>query len=61
MPFKDYVDQNAQHYHNNSEQQYDRAHELIAPELFDESDKVLDVGCGEGRITAEIVGWLLAV
>ncbi len=58
MPAKKPTDLDAHHYRNNSEQQYARAHELLVPELFEETDKVLDVGCGDGRISADIADWV---
>jgi trans-aconitate 2-methyltransferase len=41
-------------YHENSEQQKFVADMLIGQYSFKESDNVLDVGCGDGKITAEI-------
>jgi trans-aconitate 2-methyltransferase len=58
MDANTFTDLNAHHYRNNSEQQYMRVHELLFPNLFSAKDKVLDVGCGDGRITAEIASWI---
>jgi ubiquinone/menaquinone biosynthesis C-methylase UbiE len=49
---------NAKHYRNHSEPQYQRAHDCICREDFKKTDRVLDIGCGDGRITAEIAQWV---
>ncbi len=54
MKMNDQIDLDAQHYRTHSDQQYSRASELLDPFHFDVSATVLDIGCGDGRITAEI-------
>jgi 2-polyprenyl-3-methyl-5-hydroxy-6-metoxy-1,4-benzoquinol methylase len=48
------MDLDAHHYQKHSEQQYNRARSLFKPSDFYEYAHVLDVGCGDGKITAEI-------
>lgn len=48
------LDLDAIHYRNNSRFQYEAAKGLIESYPFKETDRVLDVGCGDGRITAEL-------
>jgi ubiquinone/menaquinone biosynthesis C-methylase UbiE len=48
------VDLDACHYRKHSQAQLTRARELLAPSPFHKGAAVLDVGCGEGTITAEI-------
>jgi ubiquinone/menaquinone biosynthesis C-methylase UbiE len=53
MTVKD-VDLNAVHYKKNSKLQQGLAQQLLDGYHFDEDAQVLDVGCGDGRLTAEI-------
>lgn len=48
------VDLNAKHYRKHSKLQQGLAHNLLTSYYFDPAAKVLDVGCGDGRITAQI-------
>lgn len=48
------VDLNAIYYRKNSDLQYGLASELLKKHQFNPKEIVLDVGCGDGRITAEI-------
>lgn len=48
------MDLDAQHYKNHSQQQYERAQSLFAVHDFVTEASILDVGCGDGKITAEI-------
>lgn len=54
VKMKEILDLDAYHYKKNSQQQYDRARLLFKPEDFSGNANVLDVGCGDGKITAEI-------
>jgi trans-aconitate methyltransferase len=47
-------DLDAMHYRNHSSYQYESAMNLLATHSFKENDRLLDVGCGDGRITAEL-------
>lgn len=47
-------DLDAEHYRNHSSYQYESAMALIEEHPFKETDNILDVGCGDGRITAEL-------
>lgn len=47
-------DLDANHYRNHSSYQFEAATKLIGAHTFREDDHVLDVGCGEGRVTAEL-------
>ena len=53
------TDLNATHYRKNSKLQMGLAQELLSDLKFDPAAKVLDVGCGDGRITAEIAQQVL--
>jgi len=44
----------AEDYHQNSHLQEDAAKDLLAASSIKSSDKVLDVGCGDGKVTAFI-------
>jgi trans-aconitate 2-methyltransferase len=60
------MDLDAYHYKNHSNAQYQRVKELIPNCNFHEKAHVLDVGCGDGKITAEIAaalpnGWVLGI
>lgn len=48
------MDLDAQHYRTHSQAQYNRALELLTPDYFDRNASVLDVGCGDGKITAKV-------
>ena len=48
------MDLDANHYRDHSQAQYTRAQELLADACFPKNAIVLDVGCGDGKITAEI-------
>ncbi|MBX3718725.1 MAG: methyltransferase domain-containing protein [Parachlamydiales bacterium] len=48
------IDLDASYYQNHSEQQYERAQELLNSLNIKPSASVLDIGCGHGNITAEI-------
>lgn len=48
------MDLDAQHYHTHSQEQYQRAQEFLTQDNFNKNDNVLDVGCGDGKITAEV-------
>ena len=48
------VDLNALFYREHSGLQYSLSHELLEGHTFDPKARILDVGCGDGRITAEI-------
>ncbi len=54
IPTYPIVDLDAQHYIVNSGLQLDLAGEILAGIDFPQDAKVLDVGCGDGRITSEI-------
>lgn len=45
---------NAQEYHHYSSEQQKWAHELISKLCLFGNEKVLDIGCGDGKVTAEI-------
>ena len=45
---------NAQHYQQNSSFQEKCASEVLAQHQFSPTDLVLDIGCGDGKITAEL-------
>lgn len=47
-------DIDACYYQNHSQAQFDRANELLLNHSFHENAVVLDVGCGDGKITAKI-------
>ena len=47
-------DLDACYYQNNSQAQFDRANELLLYHSFRINATVLDVGCGDGKITAKI-------
>ncbi len=47
------------HYHRHSELQYSIAKELLTTLTFSGSESVLDIGCGEGKITAELSKYLI--
>jgi trans-aconitate methyltransferase len=49
---------NARDYETHSRGQQKWARELIAKLALDGTEQVLDVGCGDGRVTAEIAGLL---
>lgn len=49
---------NAQDYFNNSTFQYDHAKQALSRYHFSGNESVLDVGCGDGKITAEIADTL---
>lgn len=48
------MDLDANHYKVHSQQQYDRAQVLFLPEDFCKNAHVLDVGCGDGKISTEV-------
>jgi len=48
-------DWNAKKYQNNSELQFNAAMGALSKIEFNGDEKVLDIGCGDGRVTAEIV------
>lgn len=48
------LDLDAHHYESNSESQYKWAKELIGPIKIQQTDSILDVGCGHGNIIAEL-------
>lgn len=54
MAIKEKVDLNAQHYRKHSKLQLGLASELLSSYKFKPTAIVLDVGCGDGRITEEI-------
>lgn len=54
MTIKEKVDLNAQHYRRHSKLQLGLASELLSSYKFKSTATVLDVGCGDGRITEEI-------
>ncbi|QGP54504.1 Trans-aconitate 2-methyltransferase [Piscirickettsia salmonis] len=45
---------NAKHYHQSSDMQYHIALDILADEHFNAEDTILDIGCGSGRVTADI-------
>lgn len=45
---------NATTYHHNSQFQYDHALEAISNHAFSADHHILDVGCGDGKITGHI-------
>ena len=45
---------NGENYHHYSQIQYQLAHELLKLYSFQGEEKILDVGCGDGKITTEI-------
>lgn len=47
-------DLDAVHYRNHSRFQYESAKALLASHSFQPTDRLLDIGCGDGRITAEL-------
>ncbi len=49
-----HVDLNAKYYTKHSQLQQNLAQNLLKSYYFDPAAKVLDVGCGDGRITAQI-------
>ncbi len=53
------MDLDAQHYQAHSQAQYNRAQELLTPGYFDKNASVLDAGCGDGKITAEVASLVL--
>jgi 5-methylthioribose kinase len=50
----DQVELDAEHYRNHSSIQFEQVRELLEGYSFKENSQILDVGCGDGRITAEI-------
>ncbi len=48
------TDLDAEHYRNNSSIQYTLAHESLSKIRFKGTETILDVGCGDGRMTAEL-------
>ncbi len=44
---------NAEEYYKNSSEQYKWAKELISKLYLNGNEKILDIGCGDGKITAE--------
>ena len=48
------VEWNAADYHKNSASQQNWAHELIEKLQIKGDERILDIGCGDGKITAEI-------
>lgn len=48
------MDLDPQYYSNNSKQQYLRYRSFVDPSHFKSNYKILDVGCGEGKISYEI-------
>jgi len=49
-----YNDWNPEEYHNNSHIQENAAAELLKHINIKQTDKILDIGCGNGKITAKI-------
>ena len=49
---------NAEDYHKNSANQQRWAREVIAKLELKGNEKILDIGCGDGKITAEIASYL---
>ncbi|GEM_PF-624733 len=43
-------------YKNNSNLQYDFAHRLLKDAGIKPTDRILDIGCGDGRVTANMAG-----
>lgn len=52
------TDLDAHHYRNHSSAQYELAHELLEKVFLKGNEIILDVGCGDGRITAEIAKYV---
>jgi trans-aconitate 2-methyltransferase len=50
----DTIDLNASYYNKHSQAQYSLAYELLKHQTFNQDAIVLDLGCGDGKITAEI-------
>jgi len=48
------TDLDAEHYRNHSFAQYSLVHEILSEIRFEGTETILDVGCGDGRITAEL-------
>lgn len=48
----------AEEYHQNSQIQYDAAKELLSRIDLSQFQRVLDIGCGDGKITAQIASQL---
>jgi trans-aconitate methyltransferase len=48
---------NAEDYHKNSANQQRCAREVIAKLELKGDEKILDIGCGDGKITAEIASY----
>jgi len=48
------MDLDADHYRDHSQEQYQRARALFSSGFFKKDASVLDVGCGDGKITAEV-------
>ncbi|MFW8602489.1 class I SAM-dependent methyltransferase [Desulfobacterota bacterium M19] len=51
---------NAEDYSKNSSAQQKWARELIEKLQLDGSEKLLDIGCGDGKVTAEIANYLVS-
>lgn len=51
-------DLDARHYQKYSALQYNRVKTLIDPGQFNGAERVLDIGSGDGRISAEIASWI---
>lgn len=47
-------DLDAKHYRDHSSTQYGLAHELLEQIVFQGNETILDIGCGDGRITSEL-------
>ncbi len=48
------IDWDAEYYKNNSQRQFEKAMKALEGYHFNGNERVLDVGCGDGKITAEI-------